>query len=242
MKLPNGNSGKRFAHSWFCLLERTYLFNHGQHRACGKRRAVELGPRFAEIAASQRFFEFAKLSGDVAGIVSPFAVRPELERVNRREIEQQGNHIAHIAGAQRHQLENQQIFGRHNRGENIARFVNRTYGRVRRERVGLIGSHIPHSFNRDVDFNCRVANVFGCFDAFKLRQVMVVETHSLENSNQVRLIVTTDGKVNIMRESLAPCKSTHRQAADETRMNTKFVAESDQFSERIFQFVVNVHD
>jgi hypothetical protein len=73
-----------------------------------------------------------------------------------------------------------------------------------------------------MNFDGRVAYVPGRFDAFELRQVLVVKAHAFENRNQVGFVVTTDDKVNVVSKSLSTGKASHCQTANESWTNAEF--------------------
>jgi hypothetical protein len=92
-----------------------------------------------------------------------------------------------------------------------------------------------------MDFNHCVADALGRFNAFELREVLIVKAHPLENRNQVGLVVTTDGKVNVVSESLPTCKPAHRQSTDEPWANAELAAQFQELFQRLLEFGVNFH-
>ena len=67
----------------------------------------------------------------------------------------------------------------------------------------------------------------GRFHAFELAQVLILKTQPLQNRDEVGLVLATDGKINVVRESFTSRESAHRQTADESRMNVKLAAQSE---------------
>lgn len=88
----------------------------------------------------------------------------------------------------------------------------------------------------------RIANSFAGLHAFKLRLVLIIETHVLEKCNQVGFVVAIDGKVNIMSESLAPCKPAYSQTTNEARVNAELSAQFQELFKGLFEFAVNIHE
>ena len=72
-----------------------------------------------------------------------------------------------------------------------------------------------------MNFNRFITDALARLHALELRLVLIVKAHLFENRNQVGLVVTPAGKINIMSVPLSACKSAHGQTADKAWLNAK---------------------